>query len=70
MATQVLNLSSLVGKISDLDLELLSRDNPDTRLETDSNGNLISMSPTGSETSERNSELIFQFKLWNKQNRF
>lgn len=69
MTALTLDLSSLVGKISDLDLQLLSRDNPDARLETDSNGHLISMSPTGSETSERNSELIFQVKLWNKQNK-
>ena len=27
------------------------------------------MPPTGGETSDRNSELIFQVKLWNKQNR-
>ena len=67
MTALTLNLSSLVEKISDRDLELLSRDNPDARLETDSYGHLIFMSPTGSETSERNSELIFQVKLWNKQ---
>ncbi len=67
MIALTLNLSSLVEKISDRDLELISRDNPDTRFETDCHGHLISMSPTGSETSERNSELIFQVKLWNKQ---
>ena len=67
MTGLTLNLSSLVEKISDRHLELLSRDNPDARLETDSHGHLIFMSPTGSETSERNSELIFQVKLWNKQ---
>lgn len=27
------------------------------------------MSPTGGETSQRNSELIFQVKLWNRQNK-
>ena len=69
MAAITLNLSALVDKISDLDLELLSRDNPDARLETDSKGNLISMSPTGSETGDRNLELAFQIKLWNKQSK-
>lgn len=74
---QILNLSSLISPISDLkeirfaarDLEKLSRDDPDQRLETDAYGQLIIMSPTGSETSDRNSELIFQVKLWNKSSK-
>ncbi|MDJ0747509.1 MAG: Uma2 family endonuclease [Xenococcaceae cyanobacterium MO_167.B27] len=69
MTAITLNLSALVDKISDRDLELLSRDNPDARLETDCKGNLISMSPTGSETGDRNLELAFQIKLWNKQSK-
>lgn len=64
-----LNLSSLIGKVSDRELEILSRDNPDARLETDSQGQLIFMSPTGSETGNRNLELAFQIKLWNKQSK-
>ena len=66
---QILNLSSIISPISDRDLEKLSRDNPDRRLETDAYGKLIIMSPTGSETSDRNSELIFQVKLWNKSSK-
>ena len=69
MTALTLNLSSLVGKVSDRELELLSRDNPDTRFETDCHGHLISMSPTGSETSERNSDLLAQIWNWNKQNK-
>ena len=64
-----LNLSSLIGKISDRELEVLSRDNPDARLETNSQGQLVFMSPTGGETGDRNLELAFQIKLWNKQNK-
>ena len=67
MSALTLNLSSLVDKISDSKLEALSRDNPDARLETDCNGNLIFMSPTGSETSEKNSDLIIQIGNWNRQ---
>ena len=67
MTGLTLNFSSLVGRISDRHLELLSRDNPDARIETNSHGHLIFMSPTGGETGDRNSELIFQVKLWNKQ---
>ena len=67
MTALTLNLSSLVDKISDSKLEALSRDNPDARLETDCNGNLIFMPPTGSETGDRNLELAFQVKLWNRR---
>ena len=69
MTALTLNLSSLVDRISDRALEALSRDNPDARLETDSQGHLIFMSPTGGETGNRNGELFFQIKLWNKQNK-
>jgi Uma2 family endonuclease len=69
MSAHTLNLSSLVDSISDRQLEALSRDNPDARLETDSEGHLILMSPTGSETSERNSDLLAQIWNWNKQNK-
>ena len=69
MSVLTLNLSSLVDKISDHELELLSRDNPDARLETDSAGQLIFMSPTGTETGNFNLELAFQIKLWNKQSK-
>lgn len=69
MTALTLNLSSLVGRLSDRHLETLSRDNPDARLETNSRGQLIFMSPTGSETSDRNLELAFQIKLWNKQHK-
>ena len=69
MTALTLNLSSLVDKVSDRELELLSRDNPDARLETNSIGQLIIMPPTGGETGERNSELIFQVKFWNKQSK-
>ena len=69
MTALTLNLSSLIEKISDRELEALSRDNPDARFETDCHGHLISMSPTGSETSERNSDLLAQIWNWNKQNK-
>ena len=69
MNSQTLNLSSLIEEISDRDLETLSRDNPDARLEIDIHGNLIFMSPTGGETGDRNGELFFQIKLWNKQSK-
>ena len=69
MNANTLNLSSLVEKISTRDWELLSRDNPDARLETDSHGHLIFMSPTGGETGNRNLRLAFQIELWNSKNK-
>ena len=69
MSVLPLNLSSLVGKISDRQLEIISHDNPDARIETNSIGQLIFMSPTGGETGDRNLELAFQIKLWNKQSK-
>ena len=69
MTAITLNLSSLVDKISERDLEILSRDNPDARLETNSQGQLIFMSPTGGETGNRNLKIAFQIELWNSKNK-
>jgi Uma2 family endonuclease len=67
MTIQTLNLSSLIDRVNDRELEVLCHDNPDARLETDSAGNLIFMSPTGSETGEKNSDLLIQIGIWNRQ---
>ena len=67
MTALTLNVSSLVGRISDSELEALSRDNPDARIETNSHGHLIFMSPTGGETGYRNLRLAFQIELWNSR---
>ena len=69
MTAVTLNLSSLLNKVSDRHLELLARDNPDARLETNSIGQLIIMPPTGGETGNRNSDLLIQIGIWNKQNK-
>ncbi len=70
MTTQVLDLSgiaSIATPISNEDLAALCRHNPDLRLETDAQGKLIIMSPTGSETGDLNGELFLQVGIWNKQ---
>lgn len=41
--------------------------NPDLVVEQNSNGEIVIMSPTGGESSERNAELIFQLRGWAKQ---
>jgi Uma2 family endonuclease len=45
----------------------LCRDNDDLQFERTATGELIIMSPTGSETGERNADLIFQLQAWNRQ---
>jgi Uma2 family endonuclease len=64
---KTINLKHFTPQLSDRDLEILSKDNPDVRLETNSIGQLIFMSPTGGETGYRNLRLAFQIELWNSQ---
>ena len=67
MSSVTLNLKSIIDKISDRDLAKLCQENPDARLEINAKGQLIIMPPTGSLTGDRNGELLFQIKLWNRQ---
>lgn len=43
------------------------RDNANFNFERDANGNITPMGQTGAETGERNSELIAEFVIWNRQ---
>ena len=45
----------------------LCQNNRDLRFERNCPGDLIIMSPTGGETGERNSEINYQLRHWNKQ---
>ena len=67
--TYTLNVKAFINSISDRDLQQLCRENPDLRFEIDSNGKLIIMSPTGSESGKRNLNLAFQVELWNRQSK-
>ncbi|MEM8721508.1 MAG: Uma2 family endonuclease [Cyanobacteria bacterium P01_G01_bin.39] len=67
MTSVALSLKPFVDRIADTDLENLCQANPDARLEIDPEGKLIIMSPTGSESGKRNTSLIFQVELWNRQ---
>lgn len=62
-----LNLKPLIEKISDRELLQLCAENPEARLETNAEGSLVVMSPTGSLTSEKNSDLNYQIQFWNRQ---
>ena len=67
--TYTLDLKAFTDSISDRALEQLCRENPDFRFETDSNGKLIVMSPTGSQSGKFNMSLAFQVELWNRQSK-
>lgn len=67
MTLITLSLKPFLDPISDRDLEKLSAENPDARLETNAEGKLIIMSPTGSLTGEKNSNLNYQLQSWNRQ---
>ncbi len=67
MTSVTLSFKSLVGKLSESDLERLCQENPDARLEIDTQGKLIAMSPTGSESGRRNMSLAAQVWNWNSQ---
>jgi len=40
--------------------------NPELRIEQKTNGEIVLISPTGAESSDRNSEISFQLRLWSK----
>ena len=56
-------------KLTDEQFYQICQDNRDLRFERNRNGDMIIMPPTGGETGERNSEVNFQIKLWNKQSK-
>jgi Uma2 family endonuclease len=62
-----LSLRSLTEKITDEVLEQLCRENPEAKLETNAQGQLIVMSPTGSQSGKFNLSLSSQVWYWNSQ---
>jgi Uma2 family endonuclease len=72
MDTASLNLPSPLQLSIDLTDEQfwqLCQRNRDYRFERNAKGDLIVMSPTGSDTGRRNSEIIIQLGIWNKQSK-
>lgn len=67
--TYTINLKAFTDSISNRALEQLCRENPDLRFETDRQGKLIVMSPTGSLTGEKNADLIYQVQSWNRRSK-
>ncbi|WP_019507337.1 Uma2 family endonuclease [Pleurocapsa sp. PCC 7319] len=67
MTSVTLSLKPFIDRISETDLEQLCQENPEARLETNSEGQLIIMSPTGSESGKFNISLAAQVWNWNNQ---
>ena len=67
MNTYTFNLKLSTEPITDEYFNQLCSLNPELKLETNNEGELIIMSPTGSETGRRNLDLEGQFWYWNKQ---
>ncbi len=67
MNSYTLKLKPLANPITVEHFEQLCQLNPDLRLETNHQGELVIMSPTGYETGMNNSELNAQFWNWNRQ---
>jgi len=67
MTAITLDLYSVVD-LTDEQFSKLCQANPDIKLERTAKGELIVMPLTGGETGDRNSEINFQLRAWNKQN--
>ena len=63
MNTYTLNLKPLTQKITVEHFEQLCQLNPELKLETNHQGELIVMSPTGYETGKNNANLLIQFGI-------
>lgn len=65
--TYTIDVKALTDSISDRALQQLCRENPDLRFETDKEGKLIIMSPTGSQSGKLNGDLFGQVWSWNRR---
>ena len=69
MAIHYLTATSDLWRMTDEEFIRFCLENKHLRLERDARGNIIFMPPTSFETSDRNSEIGFQLRLWNKKTR-
>lgn len=56
-------------RLNDEEFYDFCQQNSNLKLERDANGTILIMPNTGGETGDRNSELNFQLRLWNKQHK-
>jgi Uma2 family endonuclease len=67
--SETINIKALADPISDSQFEQLCSQNRDTKFEMTSQGELIIMSPTGSESGRQNGDLLGQIWYWNRQSK-
>lgn len=67
MNTYTFNIKLSTEPITDEYFNQLCALNPELKLESNNEGELIIVSPTGSETGRRNLDLEGQFWYWNKK---
>ena len=66
---ETINVTALTNPITDSQFEQLCAQNQDTKFEMTSQGKLIVMSPTGSESGRQNGSLFGQIWYWNRQSK-
>lgn len=66
MTAIVLNLAA-IARIDDDKFYEICRDNRDLKLELSANGELIVIPPTGGTTGKRNSDILADLIIWNRQ---
>jgi Uma2 family endonuclease len=64
---ETINIKALANSLTDEQFEQLCAQNRDTKFELTSQGELIVMSPTGSESGRQNGDLFGQIWYWNRQ---
>ncbi len=64
---ETINIKALANPLTDEQFEQLCAQNRDTKFEITSQGELIIMSPTGSESGRQNGDLFGQIWYWNRQ---
>ena len=64
---ETINIDALANPITEQQFEQLCARNQDTKFELTSQGELIVMSPTGSESGRQNADLLTQISIWNRQ---
>ena len=66
---ETINVTALANPITEKKFEQLCAQNQDTKFELTSKGELIVMSPTGSESGRQNADLLTQISIWNRQSK-
>ena len=66
---ETIDVTALANPITDRQFEQLCAQNQDTKFEMTSKGELIVMSPTGSESGRQNGDLFGQIWYWNRQSK-